>query len=83
MIVKVRRIGNSVGVLLSKAMIEECSIKDEVSIEVKENKIIIQPVKNQVREGWADAFINAGSLTDKELLMDDITNSFDDEEWTW
>ena len=83
MIIKVRKIGNSVGILLPKVIMEQCAIKDEVSLEVKENSIIIQPVKKKPRQGWEEAFLKAGSLNDKELLMGEFSNSFDKEEWTW
>ena len=83
MIVKVRKIGNSTGILLSRSIIEQCHIKDEVSIEIKDNSIIIQPVKKNPREGWAQQFQTANSLADKDNFMGDLTNSFDQEEWTW
>jgi antitoxin MazE len=83
MIVKVRKIGNSVGVLLSKAILDQCSIKDEVSLEVKGNTIVIHPVTTKPRQGWKEQFLQAGSLEDKELLMGEFDNSFDQEEWTW
>ncbi len=83
MIVKVRKIGNSAGILLSKSIMEQCHIKDEVSIEVRENSIVIQPVKSKPREGWEQQFLNAGSLSVDEDLMGGAINSFDAEEWTW
>ena len=83
MIIKVRKIGNSVGILLPKAIMDQCAIKDEVSLEVKENSIIIQSTKKKSRQGWEEAFLKAGSLNDQELLMGEFSNSFDKEEWTW
>lgn len=83
MIVKVRKIGNSVGVLLSKSIMAQCDIKDEVSVEVKDKSIIIQSVRPTAREGWEQQFLNAGSLNSHEDLMGSANNSFDEEEWTW
>ena len=83
MIIKVRKIGNSAGIILSKSMMEQCEIKDEVRIEVKGDYIIIKPVKRKPREGWEETFIKAGSLTDHSVVMPTISNNFDDEEWTW
>lgn len=83
MIVKIRKIGNSAGILLSKRIIEQCHIKDEVNIEVKDDSIIIQPVKKTLREGWAQQFLDAGSLKDTKDLMDNAVNHFDEEEWSW
>ncbi len=83
MIVKVRKIGNSTGILLSKSIIEQCQIKDEVNIEVKGDSIIVTPVQGKPREGWEQQFKAAGSLEDKENLMGEFNNKFDEGEWTW
>jgi antitoxin MazE len=83
MVLKLRKIGNSAGILLSKTLIEQCSIKDEVSVTVKNGSIIITPVKKKPRDGWEEQFIKAGSQNDNEKLMGDIKNKFDEEEWTW
>jgi len=83
MIVKIRKIGNSAGVILSKAILDQCSISDEVSLEVNDNKIIIHPVPVNPRRGWEEQFLKAGSLDDKEMLIGDFENSFDNDEWTW
>ncbi|MEJ5994859.1 hypothetical protein WG904_10565 [Pedobacter sp. Du54] len=83
MIIKVRKIGNSTGIILSKSIIEQCAIKEEVKIEVKGDSIIIRPVQKKPRENWEESFIKAGSLTDQSIIISNISNNFDDEEWTW
>lgn len=83
MISRIRKIGNSTGILLSKSIIEQCQIKDEVSIEVKDNSIIITPIGKKPREGWEEQFKVANSLADKENLMGNVNNAFDEDEWTW
>ena len=83
MVVKVRKIGNSAGIILSKSIMEQCAIKDEVKIEVKGDSIVITPVQKKPRENWEESFIKAGSLTDHSTIIPNISNNFDDEEWTW
>lgn len=83
MIVKVRKIGNSVGILLSKSLVEQCSIKEEVQLEVKDDSIVIKPLLKMPRKGWEEQFLQAGSLNDNELLIGEIVNSFDKDEWAW
>lgn len=80
---KIRKIGNSSGVILSKKMLEELNIepKDELELIVKEGKILIQKI-TQPRENWKEQFLKAGALKEKEVLMD-FPNQFDEEEWTW
>ena len=82
MLVRVRRIGNSQGVILSKNMMEQCDIKDLVNVEVKGNSIVIKPATQSPRAGWEQQFelANKGS---EEDLMEGFSNEFDDAEWTW
>lgn len=83
MITKVRKIGNSYGVLLNKKLMEQINIKDEVSLSVVDNKIIIEPISPNPREGWEEMFLQAGSLDDNENFFENVENQFDKEEWTW
>ena len=53
---KLVRIGNSRGVRLPKAMIEEAGLGDELELSVRNGEIVIARVKG-VREGWAEAFL--------------------------
>lgn len=80
---KIRKIGNSSGVILSKKMLEDLNIepKDELQLSVKDGKIIIQKLTEH-RENWAEQFMKADSLNDKSLEMT-FANEFDEEEWTW
>ena len=50
---KLVQIGNSRGVRLPKAMIEEVGLGDELEISVRKGEIVIARVKG-VREGWAE-----------------------------
>jgi len=82
MIVKLRKIGNSVGVLLSKSIINQCDIKDEVDLEVNGDSIILRPVKTP-RDGWEQSFLNAGAEESTAIMPEIVDHSFDNEEWTW
>ena len=83
MITKVRKIGNSSGILLAKSILEQCSITDEVRISVVDSKIVIEAVKAHPRDGWEEQLIKAGSLQDDEKFFEDFGNEFDEKEWTW
>ncbi len=80
---KIRKIGNSSGVILSKKMLDELSIepKDELELTVKDGKILIRKI-SETREDWKEQFIKAGSLKENTEIMD-FSNKFDEEEWTW
>ncbi|MEO7309437.1 MAG: AbrB/MazE/SpoVT family DNA-binding domain-containing protein [Chitinophagaceae bacterium] len=82
MIVKLRKIGNSSGILLSKSLLEQCCIKEEVEVTVKDGAIVIAPVIKIARDGWEQQFLKAAA-NDHEDLMGSFQNKFDAEEWTW
>ncbi len=73
------KIGNSKGVIIPAQVLKQCGFEDEVSLEVKEDSLVIMKVRKP-REGWAQAFKAAGPT---QSLIDDVRNTFDEEEWTW
>jgi len=81
---KITNIGNSKGIIIPKAIIEQCGLTDRVSLEVKDNCLIISPKVDNLRQGWEAAIMAAGESENDELLMEDyLEHSWDEEEWTW
>ncbi len=77
------RIGDSQGIRIPKAIIEECGLANVVEITVEDGKVIISPVSHS-RQGWEEAFKEMAENGDDELLIDDrIKNSWDEEDWKW
>ena len=79
----IRKIGNSKGIILPQSFLKECLIEDEVSIEVKDNHIIISAPEDVKRKGWEQAFKAMAENGDDQLVIPDL---FDDEEitdWKW
>ncbi len=74
-IIKVRRIGNSKGILFPKSILVKSGIKDEVEIKLKDNVITIVPA--QSKKQWSDF------KREKREQVDNIHNKFDSTEWTW
>jgi len=81
---RIIKIGNSKGLRIPKPILEQTGIMDDVEIEVEKNQIIIRPVKD-VRDGWDDAFKLMRQKGDDELFIEDdnISHSWDEEEWQW
>lgn len=80
---KVRKIGNSFGIIIGRKILDQVAVDNEVSLTVEDSKIIIEAVKsNNPREHWEEMLLKANSLEDKELL-EDFENEFDKSEWTW
>lgn len=73
------QIGNSRGLRLAEALLEEADLTDEVEIRTQAGALIITAVQSP-RAGWADAAAKYGP----SKLMDPPANTkFDDEECTW
>lgn len=80
---RVIKIGNSHGLRIPKPILEQTGILDDVEIEVEKNQIIIRPIAN-VREGWDAAFKRMGESGDDGPMLDEnISHSWDEEEWQW
>lgn len=74
------KIGNSKGLRLSKTIMEKYNIKDKVELILEKDQIIIRAI-DEPRKDWENAFENMRRNNDDKLLMNDV---FDDEnldEW--
>ena len=80
--VPVIAIGNSKGIRLPKAILEQLKILDKVEMEVENQQIILKPISETPRNGWADAYKKMHEVhEDLLLLKDDLsTEAF---EWEW
>jgi antitoxin MazE len=76
------QIGNSKGIRIPKAILEQCRIEDQVDLEVENGRIILEPKKKTPREGWGKTFKDMASNEDDALLIDDnVDIEMDDWEW--
>lgn len=82
MLLSVIQIGNSKGIRLPKALLEQCEIEDKVELEVKGKEIVLRPAKKQPREGWATAFAAMAENGDDELAVADSIG-LEAEDWEW
>jgi antitoxin MazE len=78
---KLIKIGNSRGVRLPKALIEQVGLDDEVELSVEEQRLIIT-ASSAPRTGWAEAARRLGA-TSKGLLDPATSTRFEDDEWRW
>ncbi len=81
---RVVKIGNSQGIRIPKPLLEQTGIMDDVELEVEKDQIIIRPVANP-REHWDDAFKTMADKGDDTLVIgqENISHSWDEEEWLW
>lgn len=76
-VTKIRRIGNSRGILFSKSILDKSGITDAVHVVVKNKVIMISAAENTKKKKWSDF-----KKTSKEKV-ELIQNKFDENEWTW
>jgi antitoxin MazE len=81
--VELVRIGNSRGIRIPKALIEQCGFGGAVDLRVEKDRLVIAPDRAP-RQGWKEAFAAAGSSARDSLPFEALPpNEFDDAEWTW
>ncbi len=78
--VSVVKIGNSRGIRFSKTIIERYNIRDTVEMILDKEHIIIKPL-SKPRKGWDKAFIEMHANGDDKLIMPDIFDEENLEEW--
>jgi antitoxin MazE len=78
--VNVVRIGNSRGVRIPKALLEQCGIGDAVDLTVEDGKLVARPL-HRVRAGWAEAAGAMAARGDDRLIDPETPTAFDADEW--
>lgn len=65
------QVGNSRGVRLPKAVLDQCDFANDAELSVEDGRIVLTPIKAP-RAGWSEAFAadpaNELSDTDREWL---------------
>ncbi len=79
---KIVKIGNSRGIRIPRAVLEEAGLTDEVEMKVEGNKLIIQ-APHHPRQGWEERFADMAKQGDDQLLDETFPTQWDEEEWTW
>jgi len=81
---RIVKIGNSQGVRIPKALLEESGLQGEVDMSVRDGVLLITAL-GQPRQGWSEAFRQMAQQGDDELLDNGIatSSSFDAEAWEW
>jgi antitoxin MazE len=78
--VSIIKIGNSKGLRLTKAILEKYNITDKIELILEKGQIILRPI-SEPRKGWNKAFQKMHENGDDQLLMDDVFEDENFEEW--
>jgi antitoxin MazE len=75
-------IGNSRGVRIPKALLEQTGLQEDIEMEVQGSQIVIRSAR-RAREGWAEAFARMAAAGDDALLDAPVPTEWDQSEWEW
>lgn len=76
------RIGNSRGIRLPKALLQEAQLENEVELQAEPGRILISKAAKP-RAGWAEAARRMRRRGEDGLLDPLTPTQFDKEEWKW
>jgi antitoxin MazE len=82
---KLISIGNSRGIRLPKAVLDECGLTDEITLEVQKDRLIVRS-SSTARRNWDAAFARMRARGDDALLdiaESGLTEDWDRTEWKW
>jgi antitoxin MazE len=73
---KLVQIGNSRGIRIPKALIEQAGLNGSIELDLREGELVIRPVrkprKANPRAGWDEAMAKAVKENGNELTQDDL-----------
>jgi antitoxin MazE len=79
---KVVKIGNSRGIRIPRALLEQAGLVDEVEMTVQGDKLVIHSARAP-RQGWEAQFASLAAQADDRLLDKFTPTQWDADEWTW
>ena len=77
----VRKLGNSAGLIIPKAILAELGLcaGDAVDVRLEDGRLVLAPVKPGRRAGWADASRKIAASGGDGLAWPEFANAGDDE----
>lgn len=78
--VSIIKIVNSKGFRLSKTILEKYNITDKMELILEKEQIILRPI-TEPRKGWNKAFQKMRENKEDQLLLDDISEDENFDEW--
>ncbi len=78
--ISVISIGNSKGIRLTKTILEKYNITDTLDLILEKDHMILKP-KQQARKGWENSFKQMHENGDDKLIMPDIFDDENFDEW--
>lgn len=77
--ITIRRIGNSKGMIIPTAILNQIGLEHEADVSVKDGALVIRPPKKEIRAGWSEASKALSASGDDALVMSEFANASDAE----
>ncbi len=84
MLTPLRKMGNSCGVIIPKALLSDIGVRqgDTVEMRVEAGCVVIAPVQTHPRAGWAEASQQLVAIGDDALAWPEFATEAD-ADWSW
>ncbi len=79
---RIRRMGNSQGVLIPKPLLAQAGLEAEVEMTLEDGAIVLRRPVRPPREGWAEASRRLAEAGEDGLVWPEFGNA-DDAEFRW
>jgi antitoxin MazE len=79
---RIIRIGNSQGIRVPRALLEQAELPEEVELQAQPGRIVVRAAR-QPREGWAEAARAMHERGHDAPLDEPTATKFERDEWTW
>lgn len=80
--VSIRQIGNSQGIVIPKAILEQLGLTKSAEMAIEGDNLILRKPQKSVRAGWAEEAQKIAQNNEDTLVLGEFTNE-DDEELSW
>lgn len=80
--VSIRQIGNSQGIVIPKAILEQIGLTTSAEMAIQGDTLILRKPQKSVRAGWADEAQRIAQKNEDTLVLGEFTND-DDEGLNW
>jgi len=75
--VTVRRIGNSLGIVIPKPVLAQVGLSEQVELTVERGAIVLRKPRKAARSGWSEAAQAVAVQGEDELLLGEFPNAAD------
>jgi len=82
MLITIRRLGNSQGILIPKPVLQQVGLMDQAELCVEKDALVLRRPKAAPRSGWAAACKELAAAGDDALVLPELANA-EDAELTW